>query len=1624
MRKVLFKVLRIVGWLVLSIITLLILLILLVRLPAVQQKIVGKIELELHKKLKTNLSLGRVYLSFPKKIEIENFYLEDQKGDTLLFVKSLVVDTDLWDLMQNKITLQSVGVEGLVSNIKKSNKGVYNFGFIIESFSSETQKTNKSSPWTFSIGDVALKNFSTTYVDDSLNTRAYAQWKSLDIDTDIIDFEKQRYEFEAIQLDGAQLSYTNNNASTSDTLKTSNADQALPIKLNVSEIAINQSEIQIATKPLKLNAFIGLFKLESRSFDLNTISADLEFLQLEDSRVNIEIQPSTQPSNTSSSFSLPNINLDELILNRNNFTYNSNSSDSLKVGFDPNHLIITNLSGKVSDIGLGSMIKGSVASLSLQSEDFSVRNLSGDIAIGDSILTLGNLKLKTGRSQIGFDGNMSYPSLSNIINDETKIDIDLDPSTINLDDIAYFEPTLFDSLGIKVKMLTLKGKVEGDFSTLRIDNLIIETGKRTIVSVNGAISNILSKDRFAFKETEVNIRSTRNDIFSILPDSLLPKSIQLPEKFEILAKANGTINDLKGKVKLKTTYGNATVDGALKWEDNLPFYQATINSEHFDIGNLIRQDSNFNKMKISVVANGSGNRMENLALEVNGTIENIKYDQYNYKKLSVEGNFSEKVATAHLEIDDPSLLFILDGSVDMNASLYRYKADLNLKRALLDSLGLARAPLKIKGLAHADFETKEFRKINGGVKISQFTADNSIDTYKLDSLIVTSKIQDDNTQITIDSEIISGNIKGNVDLTTLATAITQHIDQYYNFTEKDENLKETRFTFDFDIKNTDLITEVFVPELTEFEPGVLQGSFDSGTDKLLININIHHLKFAGITADSIELITNSDRQQLKSTLHIAKIFSDRAAIHHLGISGLLADNKILGRFSAKDSVYNTRYLLKADFESLENGYGIHLRPDSLMLNYDWWDIPDQNQILISEDNVETSNFILSKGTNKVTFTKKAEDGALLKIVFSQFNLQTLSSVLDKDNKLVSGVLNGSVDLSLPPNQFYFNTNLDVTDFHSMEKKWGDLTIKVNNENVDQYKGSLVLKDNVNEANLSGTYGISTGLINADIDIVNFDLATIAPIVKNSVQGLSGSLSSKIQFTGSLKDPNIKGAITVKEAQFNPAFLNNKLAIKNETIKVNNSTFNFKNFTITDLNSNSTTLNGSLEMEDFLFYRFDLNVQAKNFLVLNTERKDNSLFYGQLRADIQADIKGSSMRPDIDMDLVINEGSEITYELPETEYKVLDHDNVVRFVNPNQTKISTSENIPDSVVFQGINLNANIDISDKSSLTIVIDPITQDKLFVKGNAALTLIINEKGDIDLAGKYDVSEGIYDFSFYKLVKREFVIEKGSSIIWTGEILDARLDVKASNLVEAAPIDLVINQLANASQEELNRYRQRLPFLVILNIDGQLLEPEISFEIDMPENKQNAFNGNIYARINELNARESDLNKQVFALLILNRFIADNPLQSESGYSLEDNSRRSVSRILSDQLNRLTDNIKSVNLNFNLESYQDHSSGNTQSTTQLELGVSKSLFNNRLEARVEGNVNIEGQQQQSFGDYVGDLILEYKLTPDGRWRVTGFRRSDYDIISGEVIDTGAGIIYIRDYNSFKELFKSSEKK
>ncbi len=63
---------------------------------------------------------------------------------------------------------------------------------------------------------------------------------------------------------------------------------------------------------------------------------------------------------------------------------------------------------------------------------------------------------------------------------------------------------------------------------------------------------------------------------------------------------------------------------------------------------------------------------------------------------------------------------------------------------------------------------------------------------------------------------------------------------------------------------------------------------------------------------------------------------------------------------------------------------------------------------------------------------------------------------------------------------------------------------------------------------------------------------------------------------------------------------------------------------------------------------------------------------------------------------------------------------------------------------------------------------------------------------------------------------------------------------------------------------------------------------------------------------------------MLVLKRFITENPLESEGESDIEGSARRSVGRLLTEQLNRLSENIKGVKLTFDVKSYETYNNAN----------------------------------------------------------------------------------------------------
>jgi len=314
--------------------------------------------------------------------------------------------------------------------------------------------------------------------------------------------------------------------------------------------------------------------------------------------------------------------------------------------------------------------------------------------------------------------------------------------------------------------------------------------------------------------------------------------------------------------------------------------------------------------------------------------------------------------------------------------------------------------------------------------------------------------------------------------------------------------------------------------------------------------------------------------------------------------------------------------------------------------------------------------------------------------------------------------------------------------------------------------------------------------------------------------------------------------------------------------------------------------------------------------------------------------------------------------------------------------------------------------------------------LKGDAQLNAGIDPSGKINLTGTYTVNQGSYNLS-YATVNRRFDFKNGSTITWTGDPTSANINLTAVYVAKVPPIDLV-EQQSTGDEASRTVFKQKLPFNVNLNLKNQLMSPEISFDIVLPDSNYTV-SGDVITTINnrlaQIRQDPNELNKQVLGVLVLGHFIGDNPLSSQGGSTGVNGAiRNSVSSLLSDQLNKLAgDLIGGVALSFDLESGADYSTGTEQNRTDLNVGLSKNFLNDRLTVTVGNNFNLEGQNQpgQKATNIAGNVSVNYKLSQDGRYRLRAYRKDEYVVIQGEVIETGVAFSVTVDYNRFSQLFR-----
>ncbi|MDA3928006.1 MAG: translocation/assembly module TamB [Prolixibacteraceae bacterium] len=1635
------KTMKAILWVALIIVFLFIIVAALIQIPAIQTKIVRFATTFVSNKTHTKVELEKVSISFPKSILIEELYLEDTQKDTLLYAGRAKVNIALFDLFLNKITISSFTLDDATINLysTKTNPS-FNYNFLTTAFSDTTNQEQTEplteSKWIFKIDKVFLQNFRLLYNDNYAAMSVNIEIQKSKFNVDQIDLGKSIYKIDEMLMDGLKVIVQQ--TATANILN-SNSNSVMP-NISVQKLELNNSKVHYADSVgfLSLMAIINQCKLEEGFIDLETERITVAAIDLSKSDIQYrdfapELDSIAVISSSSNNWKVA---VAKMKMNENSFLYRIGNKPDLKNEFNAEHLEFNKMNVNAIDFYYDSdLIKISVQKFSAINQDnFVINSLATDFSMDEQSITTKNLKLNTPNTTIDADFYIQYASLDSFTKNYQFSDMNLNMRNVSFKnhDVLYFSPDLIEQPFFKNNKTStsITGKVNGPMNHLTGKKLALKTGQNTFLETDLSISGLPEMKTALFDFPNLKIRTGKNDLL-ILAGSSIPENIGLPENISLQIAFKGKLNSFETEAKMTSSFGDANFTAAIDATEN---FNGKAKLSNLNLGKLLKDTIFYGPVSLTAETKGQGLNMKTVTAQIKAEATQLYLNQYNYQKLSINGTVSGKQFEGTINLDDENAEFDFDGLVNLNPDQEQYKFSLKMLGADLKKLHFIEKDIRMSFTAEANFKGNGLNNLNGTAGVNNIVIVNDEKTYKLESFLSASVNEPQRSEFNINSALIGIKYLGTVSLATLPSVLRQFINNYFPVSDsipQKTKSEQSLFNFEIQLHNHPILSEVLFPGLNEFIPGIITGSFDSEKNDLKLNASVNKIVYGTTEFKDLAISVNSDLTALNYKISIAEIAYQQFGLTHLLVDGKVADNKISTSISSIDNDQNKKLMVGTQITKDTANFNFSIDPANFYLMNKHWNIAADNYIEFGKQGVLIHNLTLNNAESQLTIASvndRFNDD--LNIGIQNFKLQDLSGIVAKDSALVEGTIDGNVLLKRVNESYGIIADANVANLFLHNIPIGDLTLNAENASQEKFNIDLNLSGAHNKLSAKGYYLPNGGAnsINIKTVIESLSMKTVEAFSMGQITEAEGILSGNFVVNGNTSTPGITGELVFNNAFLNPAFLNNRIELKHEVIQLKDDGIYFNNFTLFDAKENTAVLNGAVKMQQFSNFKFAFSVTTKDFLLFNTTAKDNDEFFGQMIIDSKIDVSGSMLLPIVKAQLKMKKGSNFTFVVPDNQLTTDKGEGVVEFETEEQLNPFLYRN--DKIEAQksslsGFDVAAIIEIDKEATLRLLMDPASTDSLVVKGEAALSFTMDQSGNMSLTGAYNLSEGSYLVSLESIIKRQFDIDAGSTIIWNGDPLDANISINAEYKLRTSPYDLVADQLG-MNEDDKSQYKQRYPFIVMLKLRGKILQPEISFEIQLPPDEKGILGGPVNQKLSLLNEDPSALNKQVFALLVLGRFIKVNHLQAEM-VGASTLIRTTVSKFLSAQLNQLSSKvIPGVELNFDIQSYDDYQSGQAQGRTQVEIGMKKQLFNERLSVQLGGTVDVEGDKakQNSASDITSDVTVEYELNREGSFRLKGFRHNQYEgAIEGQLVETGVGVVFVKDFNSWKRAFRMKKR-
>lgn len=1312
-------------------------------------------------------------------------------------------------------------------------------------------------------------------------------------------------------------------------------------------------------------------------------------------------------------------------LNDVDFSYNDWNYKRKEYGVDYKHIEISNLNGVVDDLqNHEETTRFSLKELAFKEQSgFVSENLSAFVLITPQLIEVKQIEIKTPLSDIQANkitlSYHDYHDFRDFVN-AVVMNGDIQSSKLNMKDLSFFAPA-FKNMSNTV---TIKGKVDGPVNELNVADFYFGLSNNTYISCDAELKGLPYLDEALIYIDIEEAQTYRRDLDLIDFKSLgLKNDLVIPEQLNSLGVVNvsgvidGFYNDFKADLDVISDVGSVKANLICSIDEQKKFgYKGLINTSELAVGNLSGVND-LGLLSANLTIDGKGTSLDDLVLLIEGETPLLEYRGYKYQNIALNGKLDKKSFKGQVGLHDRNIDFSFDGIVDMNQKPMQFNFDADIQKVDLQALNLVQG--RDSAIVSVNIEANGFGSnlddFSGYVHLNEIEYSEKGKDYNFDSILFESQSNARYHSIDVFAQFAELSMKGSYSLDSLPQSLYGLGAKILPsiFTEQ-EQIQMSNQYFDLNLKVNDLsmLTELFYPEIEVSNNTKVSCEYESEDDLLELAFQSDYIKykqieFIGVELDTTTKITGFDPFYIFD-LKIDSLIPVRGrSIENLDIQAKAYQDNVASAILWGNE--DSSYWGKIDVDGYvlsPNHFVTEVLPSVFYEEkLGRWEIQRIANITIDSTAIDIDNLVAHNAYQTIRLDGKISERPIDQLNFElgSFELENLNDIINKGDTAfaIEGVVNLSGFVSDVYNDMYFDAYSWVDDFGVNNEIIGDLELNSHWNEIEErveLLGNLRRENGIQDLKLvQGHYYPRKELDNLDMILTfnetNLDFVNV--FLPSTLQDLKGKLQGDLLVKGELSKPKLQGDLMLDSAEVTIEMLNTTY-YTNGPIKIEEDLIGLEALTVKDKFGSEAILIGSFIHDNFKNYSYDFFAFFDNpFLVMNTTYEQNNLYYGNAFATGDVSITYEKLL-EINVNAKSEKGTSVTLPLYGSEEVVLE--DFITFVNNEETEDEYE------VDLDGINLNLSLDITEDADIQLVFDDVVGDAMRGTGFGHIDMYIDQFYDFYMFGNYTVKEGSYLFTLRDFINKKFSVKEGGTISWYGNPYDADINLTAVYPLKASLYDIM-------PESERDLYRQKALVECEMNLTNSLFNPNIDFNVGLPRSDENA--KSILANLVDT---PTEMNRQVFSLLILNKFLprVDAVAATANSGVLGATTSEMLSNQLSNMLSNFTDDF---DVGFN------YRPGDEISNNEVALALSTQLLNDKL--TISTNLGVSsgtngGTSDESTNNFIGDVDVEYQLNDKGNVRVHAFNKSnEFDITTQDnsTNTQGVGVFYQENFTTFKEL-------